>query len=233
MWAYTDQTSLAHLRWVWQTSSWTKMFDLLARSLRPFSCCAVFYLFSSPLWPKSQSKQSCKVSQRARCVSKLNRDADGERSSWLVSDLSQLGMLSLSRNKSILCRRGCTWTISGSTISHQSTNRPLTKWSSDGSESLDCSNSWTRISEHVFKGRDCWGVHAADADFESVLLCPDISVSTIAWIKSSKSGEFVFLTFKQAEMNNVNCLIIHEGKLKQIIIHSKYFSVSDWLKSHA
>lgn len=159
------------------------------------------YLSSPPSCANSQSKQSCSVSQHAWCVNKPSRYVDGERSSWLVSDLSQLGMLSLSRNKSCRCNRGWTWTTSGSTISHQSANRPLDKWLVFS----DSSNNLTRISEHVFKGRDCWGVQTAVADSESCPLFPEIKVVVIALMKSSNSGEFAFLSFKQAGLERKGC----------------------------
>lgn len=158
------------------------------------------YLFSSPSWPNSQSKQSCNVSQHAWCVNKPKRYADGDRWSPLIGDLSQLDICDLSQNKSCLCIKGCNWTISGSTISHQSTSRPLAKWSLDWplTESF---NNRMRISAQVFKGRERWGVHTAEAEWKSRALWLERSVPAMAWRNSSKRGEFAFLNFKQAEIN--------------------------------
>ena len=107
-------------------------------------------------------------------------------------------MLSLSRNKCCLCNRGWTWTTSGSTISHQSTSKPSAKWSREAPVSLEPPNNWTRISEHVFKGINCWGVHTAGADLECCPLWLEMRVVAMAWMKSSRSGEFAIFSFRQA-----------------------------------
>lgn len=107
-------------------------------------------------------------------------------------------MLSLSRNKCCLCNRGWTWTISGSRISHQSTNKPSAKWSHEAPVSLKPPNNWTRIFEHVFKGINCWGVHTAGIDLECCPLWLEMRVVAMAWIKSSSSGELAIFSFRQA-----------------------------------
>lgn len=100
-------------------------------------------------------------------------------------------------NNTCLWTKGWTWTISGSTVSSQSTNNPLLRSCADVSSPCGSEDSKVvRTSTHVLLGRDCLELHGKSAG--SCRVFGKIIRLNSALHTSSNSWGFVDLTFIQA-----------------------------------